>query len=172
MPTKSSDTEQLKSKSQVKREMTELQKLGERLLDLTQEHLETLTDQTLKEAVVAARKIKKNSAKKRQLQFIGKLMRNTDLKAVSRLLDQFDNRSRQSVRHFHKMERWRAGLIANDGRVMQEIFLEYPHADRQRLRQLVRYAINETVSQSDNSVHSRKLFRYLRELAENPSAND
>lgn len=172
MPTKSSDTEQLKSKSQVKREMTELQKLGERLLDLTQEHLETLTDQTLKEAVVAARKIKKNSAKKRQLKFIGKLMRNTDLKAVSRLLDQFDNRSRQSVRHFHKMERWRAGLIANDDRVIQEIFLEYPHADRQHLRHLVRHAINETVSQSDNSVHSRKLFRYLRELAENPPADD
>lgn len=166
MSTNKSDTNQLKSKSRLKREMTELQKLGERLLDLTHEHLENLSDQTLKEAVLVAKKIKQNSAKKRQLQFIGKLMRNTDRDEVTRLLDQFDNQSRQSARHFHKMERWRAGLIANDNQVMQEIFLEYPHADRQHLRHLVRHAINESVSQSGNSMHARKLFKYLRELVE------
>ena len=168
----SGDTEQLKSKSRLKREMTELQKLGERLLDLPQEYLENLSDQTLKEAVLVARKIKKHTAKKRQLQFIGKLMRNTNIDEITGLLDQLDGRSRQSVQHFHKIERWRDGLIANDNQVMNEIFLEHPHADRQHLRHLVHHAVDETNSHQCSSVHSRRLFRYLRELAESPSANE
>ena len=170
MSTDTGDTEQQKSKSRLKREMVELQKLGERLLDLAQEHLEKLSDQALKEAVLAAKKIKKNSAKKRQLQFIGKLMRNTDLEEINEILSQVDNRSRRGARHFHKLERWRAGLIANDNQVMQEIFSEYPHTDRQHLRHLIRHAKDESISHLGGSQHSRKLFRYLRELVEDPAA--
>jgi len=166
------DSEQLKSKSLLKREMTELQKLGERLLDLSQEHLEHLSDQALIAAVLVAKKIKKNSAKKRQLQFIGKLMRNTNLDEVNELLDRLDSRSRQSAQHFHKLERWRDGLIANDNQVMQDIFLEYPHTDRQHLRHLVRQAIDEANSHPGSSVRSRKLFKYLRELVENTPVNE
>jgi ribosome-associated protein len=102
MSTDTSDTEQQKSKSRLKREMVELRKLGERLLDLSQEQLEKLSDQALKEAVLAAKKIKKNSAKKRQLQFIGKLMRNTDLDEITEILSQFDSQSRRGAQHFHK----------------------------------------------------------------------
>jgi ribosome-associated protein len=169
MSTDTGDTEQLKSKTRLKKEMAELQRLGERLLDLPQEQLEKLSDQALKEAVLVAKKIKKNSAKKRQLQFIGKLMRNTNLDEITKILDQFDNRSRQSAQHFHKLERWRTGLIANDNQVMQEILVEYPHTDRQHLRHLIRHARDESISHPGGGEYSRKLFRYLRALVEDPA---
>ena len=170
MSTDTNDTEQAKSKSLLKREMAELQKLGERLLDLSQEHLEKLSDKALTEAVLVGKKINKNSAKKRQLQFIGKLMRNTDLNEVTALLDQLDSRSRQNAQQLHKLERWRAGLLANDNQVMQEILLEHPHTDRQHLRHLIRHAVDEAGDQPGKHLHSRKLFRYLRTLTENPAA--
>jgi ribosome-associated protein len=171
MTTETGDIEQPKSKTQIKREMTELQKLGKRLLEISVEQLEKLSDQALREAVLAAKKIKTNSARKRQLQFIGKLMRNTDIHEVTELLDQFDNRSRQGKQHFHKIQRWRDALIANDDKVMQEIFLEYPHTDRQHLRHMIRKAIDESISRPGASEYSRKLFRYLRDLEADP-AND
>ena len=72
-----------KSKSQIKREMVDLKKLGERLLDLRDDQLQTLTDERLLEAIKEARKITKLNARKRHLQFIGKLMRDADLDAIN-----------------------------------------------------------------------------------------
>ena len=160
-----------KSKSQLKREMNELQELGETLLYLNHEQLHRLSDQDLIDAVVTARKIKKNSARNRQLQLIGKLMRHTDVIKVIELVNQSTHQSRLSAQHFHKVERWRAGLIAHDEAVMQEIILECPLTDRQHLNQLVRLATNETESHTGSNRHSRKLFRFLRQLTEKSGAN-
>ncbi len=159
------DTNELpKSKSQIKREMADLQKLGERLLELKEDQLQVLSDERLLEAIAEGKRITKINARKRHLQFIGKLMRKTDLDAVNILLDQHDNQSRQSILVQHKVERWREALMEGDEEVLGEIHAECPQLDHQHLRQLTRLAIREAESPQHNMTHSRKLFRYLREI--------
>ena len=160
------DEDQIKSKSQIKREMVELRKLGEKLLDLPIEQVQRLSDQNLIEAVLSAKKMTSHVARKRQLQFIGKLMRKTELSEVTNLIDLFDTKTRENAHHFHRLERWREQLIANDDTVMTEIYLECPHADRQHLRQLTRQAITEANKGNGGHAHARKLFAYLRDLIE------
>jgi ribosome-associated protein len=164
MPDLIDDDELSKSKSQIKREMLHLQKLGERLMELKEDQLQSLNDERLVEAIREGKRIKKLNARKRHLQFVGKLMRDTDLDAVNSLLDQHDNQSRQSVLVLHKVERWREALIEGDGEVMDEIHSQCPQVDHQHLRQLTRLAIRESTLPQHDMTHSRKLFRYLREL--------
>lgn len=153
-----------KSKSQIKREMVDLKKLGERLLDLRDDQLQTLTDERLLEAIKEARKITKLNARKRHLQFIGKLMRDADLDAINLLLDQHDSQSRQSIVVQHKIERWREALMEGNEEILGEIYAQCPELDHQHLRQLTRLAIREAASPQPAMTHSRKLFRYLREI--------
>ena len=156
--------EALKSKSQIKREMSDLKKLGERLLELKEDQLQVLDDERLLEAIAEGKRITKFNARKRHLQFIGKLMRKTDLDAVNNLLDQHDNKSQQSILVQHKVERWREALLEGSDEVLGEIQAQCPQVDRQHLRQLTRLAIREAESPQHDMTHARKLFRYLREI--------
>lgn len=161
---RSGQTGERPSKSQRKREMQALRDLGERLIDLPDAELTKLDDPELVEAVVAARKIGRGNARKRQVQYIGKLMRHTDVDAIRELLDRFDAGSRAHVQQFHLLEEWRERLMFGDDRVMEEIAERYPHIDRQHLRQLARNAIAERREERDPPVHFRKLFQYLKSL--------
>ncbi|PMY42419.1 DUF615 domain-containing protein [Pseudomonas sp. GW456-L14] len=155
-----------KSKSQVKRELHALVDLGERLTTLKPDLLNKLplTD-ALRRALADAPKHVAHIARKRHLQFIGKLMRDQDTSAILVLLDQLDASTRQYNERFHGLERWRDRLIAGDDAVLEKFVTDYPQADRQQLRSLVRQAQHE-VAHNKPPASSRKIFKYIRELDE------
>ena len=155
--------EDLKSKSAVKRELEAIRKMGARLLELPSDQLNSLSDPDLIAAVQQAQKINKGSARKRQIQYIAKLLRQGHEDEVAALLEKNDSSSREHTLKFHQLERWREQLIADDLDVIDEIAAEYPHLDRQHLRQLTRLAQREAAAEK-GPTHFRKLFQYLKSL--------
>ena len=155
-----------KSKTQVKRELHALQELGERLTTLKPDVLDRLplTD-ALRKALADAPKHTANIARKRHLQFIGKLMREQDIDAILALLDQVDASTRQYNERFHNLERWRDRLIEGNDEVLEKFIVDYPDADRQHLRGLIRHAQHEA-AHNKAPASSRKIFKYIRELDE------
>ena len=151
------------SKSQRKRDMHALRDMGERLLDIPQAQLKGLSDTAIVEAVMACKKITKGNARKRQLQYIGKLMRKTDVDEIRTLLDRLDASKGAHVAQFHQLEQWRERLIAEDPAAMEEVFGAFPDMDRQHLRQLVRHAIAERDAAREPPIYFRRLFQFLKE---------
>jgi ribosome-associated protein len=153
------------SKSQKKRECDALQKIGERLLKLKPEDL-SLFDlpAELSEALEEARRIHSNSALKRQRQYLGKIMRSCDHERIEQQLLSVEHRNDTNTAQFKKIEKWRDRLIENDKEVLGEIIEEHPDIDRQHIHNLVRKASKEAATGKPPTA-SRKLFKYLRELA-------
>ncbi|TBU92827.1 ribosome biogenesis factor YjgA [Stutzerimonas kirkiae] len=155
-----------KSKSQVKRELHALQDLGERLIALKPELLERLplTD-ALRKAVQDAPKHSAHIAKKRHRQYIGKLMRDQDVDAILALIEQVDASTRQYNERFHALERWRDRLAGGTDSDLDAFVNDYPEADRQHLRSLIRHAQHEAARNKPPAA-ARKIFKYIRELDE------
>ncbi|MBU3056422.1 MAG: ribosome-associated protein [Pseudomonas indica] len=160
------DFSEEKSKSQVKRELHALQELGERLTTLKPDLLARLplTD-PLRRALAEAPKHTAHIARKRHIQYIGKLMRDQDIDAILALVEQVDASTRQYNERFHALERWRDRLLGGDDEVLDSFVAEYPDADRQHLRQLVRQAQQESARNKPPTA-ARKIFKYIRELDE------
>ena len=160
------DFSEEKSKTQVKRELHALVDLGERLTTLKPDLLNRLplTDGQ-RRALADAPKHTANIARKRHILFIGKLMRDQDIDAILTLIDQLDASTRQYNERFHGLERWRDRLLGGDDAVLDSFVGDYPEADRQHLRQLIRQAQHEA-AQSKPPAASRKIFKYIRELDE------
>jgi len=131
------------SRTDLKRESTELQKLGEDLLTLRADLMARLDlTEKLKDAVVEAKRISNFEGKRRQMQFIGKLMRLVDpavLETVRTALDEQNNGSAQENLVLHLAETWRDRLLVDENAFGQWIS-EYPTTDTQQLRALVRQA--------------------------------
>ena len=155
--------EDFKSKSAVKRELEAIRKMGSRLVDLPADQLNSLSDPDLISAVQQAQKISKGSARKRQIQYIAKLLRQGNEEEVAALLERNDSSSREHTLKFHQLERWREQLMAGDLDVIDEIAAAHPQLDRQHLRQLTRLAQREAAAEKGPS-HFRKLFQYLKSL--------
>ncbi len=155
-----------KSKTQVKRELQALVDMGERLTLLKPDTLAKLplTDE-LRKALEEHKKHTANEAKRRHRSFIGKLMRDQDLDAINALLEQLDASTRQYNERFHHLERWRDRLIEGSDEVLEKFVQEYPEADRQQLRSLIRQAQHEQKTNKPPSA-ARKIFKYIRELDE------
>jgi ribosome-associated protein len=154
------------SKSQLKRESHALQSLGEELVQLNREQLRkfALPDDLL-QAVTLAQSIKAHGAKKRQLQYIGKLMRTIDVDPIKQALDDLKGISAQSIATQHKIEQWRQRLIDEGNDALQTLLTEYPDVDRQRIRQLLRSVQKEAQNNRPPKAF-RELFKYLREYIE------
>jgi ribosome-associated protein len=160
------------SKSQLKRDAKALVGLGEKLLVVPEDQLQQIGLPDVVNAVLEAKKITKGNARKRQLQYVGKLLRNADLTEVHQLVDRFDASSTEHVTKFHQLENWRERLIEEDNQVIGEIMAVYPDVDRQQLRSLSRNAIAERKADKQPPVHFRKLFQYLKTLLDSqPSAD-
>ncbi len=158
--------EELKSKTQIKQEMHDLQDLGRRLLELKPSVMAALPiTERLRLALEETRRIKSNNARKRHMQFIGKLMRDQELELLLQAVDRQDTSSTEYNRIFHQLEKWRDRLINEDKEALSDYLADQPGADVQHLRQLIRNAKKE-LKEEKPPTYSRKLFRYLRELAE------
>ena len=108
---------------------------------------------------------KATNARKRQFGFIGKLMLDQDIDAIRHQLALMDTSSEEYNRHFHILERWRERLLNNGNTALTEFLNDFPSADAQHLRQLVRNTLKEK-SEEKKATLSKKLFRYLREMSE------
>ncbi|MEK9803214.1 MAG: ribosome biogenesis factor YjgA [Curvibacter sp.] len=131
------------SKTDLKRESTELQKLGEELLTLRADLLDRLDlPDKLLEALAEARRITNFEGRRRQMQYVGKLMRQLDPEvreaARAALIEQHMPSARETAL-LHTAEQWRDRLIASDEAVAQWI-QDFPRTDTQQLRALVRQA--------------------------------
>src|ERR1700704_6058856 len=126
--------EEKPSKTERKRVMHELQALGERLIGLNSEQLATIAlPENLHEAVEQARRITKHEARRRQLQYIGRLMRNVDPEPIREKLKVWDGVSIEETVRLHRIERWREKLLEDDGG-LGALIHDHPSVDTQRLR--------------------------------------
>lgn len=154
------------SKSQLKRESHALQAMGEELVALPAAKLAKIPmPEELAEAVALARKIKARGGLKRQLQYIGKIMRNIDAEPIAQALDELKSAASRETVKFHRLEQWRDRLVAEGDAALGQLIEEYPHADRQHLRQLIRNAQAEAAKNKPHK-SAREIFRYLRDLAD------
>lgn len=153
-----------KSKSQRKREATALQDLGEALLRFAPADLARAgIPDALCDAIAAMQQMRERGARKRQLQYIGKLMRNIDPEPARAALDRLTSTSTQDKALLHRVERWRERLLEEGDEALAELVEQCAGVDRQHLRNLVRQARQERLSDKPPT-SSRALFRYLREL--------
>ncbi len=154
------------SKSQLKRESHALTDLGKELVELPQNKLDKIPlEENLLDAINLARRIKERGGKKRQLQFIGKLLRKADATPIIAAMDQLKNEHLQENARLHKLEQWRDRLIEEGDSALGELLSEHPDADRQHLRQLLRNAQRER-KQNKPPKSARELFKYLRDNLE------
>ena len=155
--------EEKPSKTQRKRAMHELQALGERLIDLNPEQLAAVAlPEYLRDAVEQARHITKHEAKRRQLQYIGRLMRRVDPEPIREKLKTWDGVSAEETARVHGIERWRDQLLEDDV-AMGALAQAHPGIDTQYLRTLVRKAREERSADRPPRAY-RELFRVLREI--------
>lgn len=152
------------SKSQKKRDMAERQALGTQLVKLTDSQLLQMPlDDELRDAVLLARKIRnKHEGYRRQLQFIGKLMRARDIDAIQQAVASLVNSRQEHTAHFQALEAQRDRLLAGGNEALNDFLQQHPDADRQQLRQLIRQA-NKQHAENKPPVAARQLFVYLRD---------
>ncbi len=153
------------SKSELKRQSSALQDLGEELMHLPDEQLIALNlPDELLEAVRLGRSITAHGGLKRQRKYIGKLLRKQDMEPVQAALQALRNRTANATHEHHQLERWRDRLMAEGDAGINAYMAENPDADRQKLRQLVREIARER-EQNQPPRAARLLFRYLRDCA-------
>lgn len=156
--------EQPPSKSQLKRDAHNLQQLGVDLLDIPENDWRKLQlPDGLVIALKDAKRMSSRGARKRQQQFIGKLMRDIDPEPIRQYLEQQRLDARRQARIQHQLEDWRDRMIAEGDAAIDAYLTEQPNADRQHLRQLVRQARKEQAGNKPPK-SSRALFRYLRDV--------
>jgi ribosome-associated protein len=144
------------SKTQRKRQMTELQAMGKELVALSGEQLARLElPEALLEAVVECQRFTRHEAIRRQLQFIGRVMRNLDAAPIREQLAALKAPSRRQTAAFHVAERWRDELLA-DPEAVQRFVLDFPLADPLRLRELAGKA-----REAKGDARSTRAFREL-----------
>ena len=152
------------SKSQRKRDLHALKELGIKLLDFSDDGLRQLDlPEDLLEALLTAKKITSHVARKRQLAYIGKLMKTIDPAPIRAIIEAREHQHQTSTRQFHLLEHLREQLLLEGDAALPEVLAYFPRTDRQHLRKLVRQAQREQTSGQPAGA-SRRLFRYLREL--------
>jgi len=172
------DTEEnlIVSKTKLKAEADAQQAIGRKLIDLPKEKLAKLTlPEALLDAVTEAKRITSNGAIRRQLQYIGRLMRDVDTAPIVEQLKRWEGKHNKENARFHGLERWRDRLINESvtpqSNVLQEFVSLYPHADIQQLRTLIRNAQKEQIANKPPK-SSRDLFKLLRDVSEAKHATD
>ncbi len=155
------------SKSQRKREAHALRDFGESLVKLNKSTLAQIPlPEELYEAVIKAQHLHQRGALKRQLQYIGKLMRQLDVTPIREAYEQATHSYREDVEHHHRLEKWRDRLLAEGDQALGDLLSHHASVDRQHIRQLVRRARKEAETNKP-SRSARELFRYLREIIRN-----
>ena len=154
------------SKSQRKRDAHAVRDLGVELVKLKAAQLEKIPlPDAIRDAVMQAQQIKAHGARRRQLQYLGKLLRQIDSEPIAEGLTNLQSDTAVNKRELHWLEQTRAALIAGEEGILDEVFMRYPQAERQHLRRLIEIVQREQ-AQDRPPATSRQLFRYLRALGQ------
>ncbi len=156
--------DEILSKTRRKQEMLELQALGAALVDLSAAHLERMAlPEALAQAVREARRFASHEARRRQVQYIGRLMREVDAAPIRTQIAAVEGGSAQERARHQRLEHWRARLLEQDG-ALTEFARAHATADLQKLRALIRNARKEQAEGKPPRA-MRELFRVIRETA-------
>ncbi len=155
------------SKTKIKKQMHELRDLGKELTELGKDQLAQLDiPENLRDAIREMQRINSFGAQRRQIQYIGKLMRDVDPAPILAKLDGWKGKSQQHTVYMHQLERWRERLLEDD-KALTELLAAHPQTDVQRLRTLIRNAQKEREAQKPPK-NFREIFQVLRELIPEP----
>ena len=160
--------DEIVSKTKRKQEMHELQALGVALVELPESQLDFL-DEELRNAVLEAKRISSHEARRRQMQYIGRLMRDIDPAPIRARLDQITGSSTQANARHKRLEALRARLLADD-EALTEFAATHPSADLQTLSALIRNSRREREEGRPPRAY-RELFRLLLSIEAAPPAS-
>jgi ribosome-associated protein len=164
----------LPSRNELKQQMQDLQELGEAVASLPVDRLDKLKlDERLRDAIDELRRTRSFEGKRRQVQYIGKLMKLEDPEPLREAVASYRVGSASDTLALHKAEYWRDQLLASDDTLANWV-KEYPATDIQQLRSLVRSARKEKLEPGERHGRAfRDLFKLVKEqMLEVPSADD
>ncbi|MGK5051240.1 ribosome biogenesis factor YjgA [Janthinobacterium sp. RB2P8] len=155
------------SKSELKRQMTVLQKLGEELVNEARDRVKRVPmPEDVRDAILECQQIKDHEGRRRQLQYVGKKMRTLDeeeVAAIQRTIDSWKGLSKADTANMHAMERRRDKLLTDD-KALTVLLSENPELDVQHLRTLIRNARKEQTENKPPKAY-REIFQILKEIA-------
>lgn len=152
------------SKTQRKKAMHDLQDLGEELVKLPQDHLDGLElSDSLRSALDEWRRTRSHEGRRRQMQYIGKLMRNADVEPLREVVAAFKLGGARDALALHQAERWRAELMADDEALTRWV-QDHPDSDVQQLRALIRAARKDAAAAPEQRSGRgfRELFQFIK----------
>lgn len=154
------------SKSELKRQMTALQKLGEELIAEARDRIKRMPmPEDVREAILECQLITDHEGRRRQTQYVGKKMRTLEeheLAAIQKMLDSWKGASKSETAALHAIERKRDKLLADD-KVLTVLLEQNPHLEAQHLRTLIRNARKEQAENKPPKAY-RELFQILKSL--------
>jgi len=154
------------SKTKRKKEAMAAQRLGEALVVLSAQQLDKMgIPEELHEAIVAVRQMHQRGARRRQMQYIGALMRTIDISLIQRNIEKVTAQRHEETRRFRQVELWRDELTAGDERRLSWIMETFPDIDREALDKMVG-AVTEAKGVPERRRSKKALFRFLRGLIE------
>jgi ribosome-associated protein len=154
------------SKSELKRQMTALQKLGEELVAEPRDRVKRVPmPEDVRDAILECQQIKDHEGRRRQMQYVGKKMRSLEedeIAAIQKVLDSWKGASKAETAALHALERKRDKLLADD-KALTELLQEHPELDVQQLRTLIRNARKEQAENKPPKAY-REIFQILKSL--------
>ena len=160
------------SKSELKRQVNELQKLGEQLVDEPRDRVKRVPmPDDVKDAILECQTITNHEGRRRQLQFVGKKMRGLteeEVDVIRRTIDSWKGASKAETAALHALERRREKLLADD-KALTQLLADYPELDAQHLRTLIRNARKEQAENKPPKAY-REIFQILKDLGKKPKA--
>lgn len=155
--------DELKSKSEIKREMYQLQDFAQKLVEMSKHQRSRLSlTEDLQYAMIVADKIaNKHEAMRRHIRHIAKILLETDLAPIHQAIDVMANKHQQESSKFTRLEAMRDNLIAQGNSAVEDLLSENSSMERQKLRQLVRQAAKEHKAEQP-AKYSKELFQYLK----------
>jgi ribosome-associated protein len=158
------------SKSEMKRQSDALQKLGEQLIEAPRDRVKRVPmPDELRDAILMCQTITNHEGKRRQVQFVGKLMRTLDeeeVGVIQRTIESWKGTSKAEAAALHALERRRDKLLADD-KALTQLLEEHPELDVQHLRTLIRNARKEQAEHKPPKAY-REIFQILKDLAKQP----
>ncbi|MES3026167.1 MAG: ribosome biogenesis factor YjgA [Pseudomonadota bacterium] len=155
------------SKSELKRQMTVLQKLGEELVAEARDRVKRVPmPEDVRDAILACQLITNHEGRRRQMQFVGKKMRTLDeeeVAAIQRTIDSWKGMSKSDTAAMHALERRREKLLTDD-KALTVLLGEHPELDVQHLRNLIRNARKEQAENKPPKAY-REIFQILKQCA-------
>ncbi|RZJ82807.1 MAG: DUF615 domain-containing protein [Massilia sp.] len=160
------------SKSELKRQSNDLQKLGEQLIDAPRDRVKRVEmPEDVKEAILMCQTITNHEGRRRQLQFVGKKMRTLDeeeVAVIQRAIESWKGASKAETAALHALERRRDKLLADDN-ALTPLLEEYPELDVQQLRTLIRNARKEQAENKPPKAY-REIFQILKDVNKKKAA--